>query len=75
MPMFEVTVHRKVTQGGEVQIEGDTAEAVQKNVEEALEAGDPEGLLDDLEWSTVDCQDDGEVWGVTEVKKTETKEG
>jgi hypothetical protein len=74
MPLFEVTVHREVTQGGEVQIEAATKEAAQAAIELALAAGDPEGLLDDMDWNVVDSQDDGSVWDIKELK-TETKEG
>ena len=74
MPDFEVTVQRKVTQHAEVIIEAANAKEAEQLAEAALNGPDDEDVLGDLDWSVVDCQDDGEVYEVKEVTKTEEKE-
>jgi hypothetical protein len=63
MPLFEVDVRRTVTERADVEVEADTPEAAQQLVE-----ADIENHSVDVEWWRCDCQDDGSVWVVTEIK-------
>ena len=68
MPLFEVEIWRKVTERADVQVEADTPEAAQAQIEAALKGESDELAPPEFFWDMCDSQDDGTVMGVKEIK-------
>jgi len=59
MPMFEVSVARRVTERADILVEADSQEDAWSKVNE-----DIEGFADGADWWMCDCQDEGQVFSV-----------